>query len=68
MARVIKYADGFNHLESDYVTTLETLCGICHDKDNHPVGEVFEGKVTCKECRAVARAVFAACKKTEVSK
>lgn len=66
MAKVIKYEDGFNHLESDYVTTIETLCGICDDTENRSIGEVFEGKVTCSACRAVARAVFTACKKSEV--
>lgn len=66
MAKVIKYQDGLNHLESDHVTTLETLCGICDDRDNKCVSAIFEGDVTCRDCRAVARAVFAACKKSEV--
>lgn len=66
MARVIKYMDGFNHLESDPTTTLETLCGHCDDRDNRPIGDVFEGEVTCKDCRAVAIVVFNACKKSEV--
>lgn len=66
MARVIKYMDGFNHLESCPSTTLETLCGHCDDRDNHPTSEVFEGEVTCKSCRSVALAVFNSCKKSEV--
>lgn len=66
MAKVIRYEDGYNHLESDYVTTLETLCGHCDDSGNRQIGDVFDGEVTCKDCRAVARAVFAACKKSEV--
>lgn len=66
MARVIKYMDGFNHLESCPSTTLETLCGYCDDLDNRPIGDVFEGEVTCKSCRSVALVVFNSCKKSEV--
>ena len=66
MARVIKYMDGLNHLESHPTITLETLCGICEDKDNSCVDDVFEGEVTCGDCRLVAKMVFAACKKSEV--
>jgi len=66
MARVIKYMDGFNHLESCPSTTLDTLCGYCDDLDNRPIGDVFEGEVTCKSCRSVALVVFKSCKKSEV--
>lgn len=66
MARVIKYMDGFNHLESCPSTTLDTLCGYCDDLDNRPIGDVFEGEVTCKSCRSVALVVFNSCKKSEV--
>ncbi|UJD93702.1 hypothetical protein FS593_05035 [Lelliottia amnigena] len=66
MARVIKYTDGFYHLESHPTTTLETLCGICDDPDNHQIGDIKNGKVTCTDCRAVARVVFSSCKPDEV--
>lgn len=67
MARVIRYMDGLNHLESHATTTLETLCGICDDRDNSCVGDVFEGVVTCDDCRSVAIKVFESCKKSEVT-
>lgn len=66
MAIVQDFADGYAHMPSDPRTTLDTLCGICHDPDNRPTSKVYSGKITCTVCRGVAKTVFDSCKKSEV--
>lgn len=68
MALVQNFKDGDNHLSSSILTTLDTLCGICDDFDNRPIGKPFEGKITCQACLDTARIVFESCKKNEVMK
>jgi len=66
MAKVIKFTGGDTHLMSGTLTTLDSLCGICQENDNRPVGEEFEGKLTCPACIETAMVVFHSCKKSEV--
>ncbi|EGT4949775.1 hypothetical protein SM084_004111 [Cronobacter sakazakii] len=68
MATVQNFSDGFSHLPHDARTTLETLCGVCDDKENRAVSEQYEGEITCPVCRGAARLIFNSCKKSEVKK
>lgn len=66
MAKVTKFTGGDTHLMSGPATTLDSLCGVCHDYDNRPVGKPFEGELTCPACIETAWVVFDSCKKSEV--
>lgn len=66
MAKVTKRKDGLAHLLSSPITTLDTLCGICDDPDNKPVGDEYEGEITCTACKQTAWVVLNSFKKSEV--
>lgn len=66
MAKVTKFMDGHTHLMSSPITSFDTLCGVCDDPGNRPVGDEFEGKITCIACIQTAVVVFDSCKKSEV--
>lgn len=66
MAKVQNFQDGYAHLPHAPSTTFETLCGVCDDFDNRAEGDVYEGKVTCPDCRNAALLIFNSCKKSEV--